>query len=583
MKYHRAVFLRVLFIIFIGIVLFCTSSFAPRQRATAIASYPANIEYDPGGYGKYNQAALINPNIGAVDINMNWYQVEPQQGVFNFDPADQELAAWAAQGKKVTLELRFQHEASFSSQTTGCTNNGWLPDWEVTRIPTFCDTDMGLIMPDYFDPTFKADWKTYVQAVATHYANSSYKNAIIYVRTAIGLGAEAILVMGCPASSCDIMTDKQHYVSWGYTPQTWEAWQEEMMGFYKNAFPYTTVIYPIIKQDVNPTTGNPVQVDVAYWAASQGIGVGQQGLMPNYPTDYANIKEILTTIRSRYPSTYIQFQTWQDMNTSATQLPGCDATCVLQGDISTANQLGAQSIEWYSDDDINPAFQPYFTQWQQTVNSKFGGGSNTPAPTNVTPVPTGTPPLTVSPSPTQPSSALFLIVCLHGLGNCGDNANPSSGGNTAPLHTQRVVTMSFIAATTAPEATSHATIIYNPQARNFQATVFIPQLPNGAYVLTIQSDGYLAKQIPGIVTVTQGQHVTLPEVSLTTGDVNNDNQLDIIDYNIILSCFGTKYTTSSCLAPNTTSSPGADLDDDSTVDGADYNLFIRELSVQRGN
>ncbi len=110
----------------------------------------------------------------------------------------------------------------------------------------------------------------------------------------------------------------------------------------------------------------------------------------------------------------------------------------------------------------------------------------------------------------------------------------------------------------------------------------MPSLSSGNYLITIQSDGYLAKQIPGIVTITQGQQVTLPEVFLTTGDINNDHQLDIIDYNILLSCFDAKYATASCLAPNTAFSPGADLDDDGTVDGADYNLFLRELSVQRG-
>jgi hypothetical protein len=95
-------------------------------------------------------------------------------------------------------------------------------------------------------------------------------------------------------------------------------------------------------------------------------------------------------------------------------------------------------------------------------------------------------------------------------------------------------------------------------------------------------DGFLPRQVPGIITITQGQTTILPLTALVAGNTNNDTQLDITDYNMLISCFGGKYTASSCLAPNTPLSPGADLNDDGVVDGGDYNLFLRELSVQRG-
>jgi hypothetical protein len=95
-------------------------------------------------------------------------------------------------------------------------------------------------------------------------------------------------------------------------------------------------------------------------------------------------------------------------------------------------------------------------------------------------------------------------------------------------------------------------------------------------------DGFLGKQIPGIVSVTKGQTITPPSLSVINGDINNDNQLDILDYNALLSCFDTKYASPTCSAPNASLSPGADIDDDGIVDGVDYNLFLRELSVQRG-
>ena len=223
------------------------------------SSFPANIEYDPAGYGTYNQAALTNPNIGAVDINLNWYLVEPQPGVFNFGPADQEIAAWVKQGKKVTLELRFQHETNVPA--ADCASDGWLPLWEAASIPTVCERrsdTTGLIIPDYFDHVFLADWRKYVAAVASHYANSPYKDDVTYARVALGLGAESFPLEPCynhVAQGCDAASYKaaiQKLQTWGYTASSWLRWQESLLSYYKSEFAYTTVIYPI-NQMLYPT------------------------------------------------------------------------------------------------------------------------------------------------------------------------------------------------------------------------------------------------------------------------------------------------------------------------------------------
>jgi uncharacterized protein YuzB (UPF0349 family) len=66
----------------------------------------------------------------------------------------------------------------------------------------------------------------------------------------------------------------------------------------------------------------------------------------------------------------------------------------------------------------------------------------------------------------------------------------------------------------------------------------------------------------------------------------NDNQLDILDYNAIMDnwlnpdlCNG---KTGTELQVCQTIQTRADLNADGAVDVLDYNLFIRELSVQRG-
>jgi hypothetical protein len=315
------------------------------------SAYPANIDLEPlDSYGTYNPDALNNPNLGAVDINMNWVDVEPQQGVFNWGPADNEIAAWARQGKKFVLIVRYIKEGGSEGN---CGSSQYLPGWEIARIQNFCDRDTGSIIPDYFDPTFKADLKAFVRAIATHYANSPYRSNLLYVRIGLGEGGE-----GFPISPRgDYYTiDRQQLASWGYTPINWINWQKEMLLSYKSSFSYAPVIYPLNGQDTDPTTGQPIQVEVAKWAAANGFGVGQQGLQPG--TD----SPIFQQLRSQYPKMYIQYQTIGVVRSFRG----------IQADIQAANENGAQFIEWYSQNAVNPNFQSLFVHWQQVVDNKFG-------------------------------------------------------------------------------------------------------------------------------------------------------------------------------------------------------------------
>jgi hypothetical protein len=354
---------------------------AKYPASAASAKYPANIEYDPSGYGKYNKAALTNPNIGAVDISLNWSIVEPKQGDFNFGPANSAIKAWAGSptDKKVTLELRFQHEASVSSKGVPCTSDGWLPTWVVAHISTLCDSDAGgLLIPDYFNKTFLADWKAYVKAVADHFANSRYKKSIEYVRTAVGLGAEGFPLEPCFSKGCmsDYQANQKQLVKLGYSATAWVNWQKGMMSYYKHEFAYTTVIYPInqmffpVDNSLNTADGHPVQVVVAEWAAANGMGLGSEGLAGRYTNDYSEFPQIDSWVLKNEPNTYIQFQTVAELRDSGTQ--SCDDVCLLGKDIQAAEAYGARSIEWYSSDDLYQPFQSDFANWQQYVNKRFG-------------------------------------------------------------------------------------------------------------------------------------------------------------------------------------------------------------------
>lgn len=208
--------------------------------------------------------------------------------------------------------------------------------------------------------------------------------------------------------------------------------------------------------------------------------------------------------------------------------------------------------------------------------SDFFNSSSTPSvspPSSLT----GTPP--PQPSGIQPGhTGLRITVCPHDIGNCGDNVNAQSGGNTYPLHPTRLAQVNvFNSQNTLVAQNNSVPIVYNTSSENFSGLADMGSLPSGTYLIRIKTQGFLTGKVPGIVSVSKGRVISLPSVPLVNGDVNGDDQIDISDYNSLASCFGSKQQSSACTNPSS-----ADLNDDGRVDGIDINVFIRELSVQRG-
>jgi hypothetical protein len=332
---------------------------AKRQN---IASAVANIDYADEGYGRYDPSALTDPWIQGVVISMSWRWAETRRGVYDWAPLDKEATAWADAGKHVVLAV------DFSNSTGGECSAGSgqsLPTWEIARIPTYCDSDMDVLIPDWFNPTFQSDAKAFVAALAQHVQAQPYYDAISYVRISVGMGSTAFAVMPDGGGGAlghaqedygaDMAWMERH---WGYTPQKWEAFQETMLAAYSDDFPApVSVIYPVAKQDINPATGNPVDVDVAEWGAPRHIGIGSEGMLPGGfggGQGYADLNTIIAWMHQHYPGNYIQVQSAN---------PPMDASQVAQS-VSTAERYGIDSIEWYQQEAVNGTFKPAMDGYQ---------------------------------------------------------------------------------------------------------------------------------------------------------------------------------------------------------------------------
>lgn len=192
--------------------------------------------------------------------------------------------------------------------------------------------------------------------------------------------------------------------------------------------------------------------------------------------------------------------------------------------------------------------------------------TNTPVPPTATSTPNGT--------------KFAATVLLHGIGKGGDVINPTSTGNTNPIHAQRSVTVDVYSLSNQLVTSKQGTVQYTAAAGNFQGIIDMGQLATGTYVVKIKSPQYLRNTIQGVVSVTQGQTVTLPSLALTAGDTNNDNILSILDYTVLLDCYSVLSPAKNCT--DSTKQQLADLTDDGQVNEFDYNLWLRETSVVSG-
>ncbi|HEV2339853.1 MAG TPA: right-handed parallel beta-helix repeat-containing protein [Patescibacteria group bacterium] len=216
----------------------------------------------------------------------------------------------------------------------------------------------------------------------------------------------------------------------------------------------------------------------------------------------------------------------------------------------------------------------------------------TPSPTPIpspkisvtpTPVPIFTPPPlpTITPTPTPSVAVLGITVFLHGIGKGGDNISPNSIGNTSPRHPRRTITITFLSQQNQISGSTKGTVNYSNISGNFQGFI-TSNVPSGTYIIKVALDGFLPNQTSTPVSITAGKTISIPSFSLTNGNINNTGSLDILNYNILISCYGSAVNTSICpqaYRPSAASS-GADIDDDGIVDGGDYNLFLRELHTQ---
>ena len=198
----------------------------------------------------------------------------------------------------------------------------------------------------------------------------------------------------------------------------------------------------------------------------------------------------------------------------------------------------------------------------------------------------GNPDNPTSYDPQRPENypSLDLTVFLDGMGNRGDNANPAQGSlsNKNPKHPTVPADIQIFNSSNMLVGSGAGQITYNQAGGNYKGTVpFVTTITEGLYTVKIKVSKYLRRQVAEIQTIKLKQNNTISPVALVAGDINNDNRINILDYNLLVDCYSDLNVAVNCTA--STKKDFTDLNDDSFVNQLDYNLFLREISTQPGN
>jgi len=193
-------------------------------------------------------------------------------------------------------------------------------------------------------------------------------------------------------------------------------------------------------------------------------------------------------------------------------------------------------------------------------------------------------------------TVLSFDLLLHGVGAAGDNPNPTGNSlsNKNPLHADRNLDVEVYNTSNQLVSSKSGTITYASASGTFKGTVDLgATFATGNYNIKIKTDRYLKRLVPGVQHITQLQNNVVPQASLVAGDIAGDNVLNVLDYNAFLDCgYGAltdvpltdpdaAYNSSACQVHKPTIN--VDVDDNGTINSPDYNLFLRELSVQNGD
>lgn len=266
-----------------------------------------------------------------------------------------------------------------------------------------------------------------------------------------------------------------------------------------------------------------------------------------------------------------------------------DRVCSWEKKVLKQSQTGTQII----DDCVNPGpvkLTVTNSDPQSTTTPTLNPDpTSSPDPTETTPTVTTTvsqpPPGSTTLTPThQPNNSptptsqdnngitkvkFEIDIKIPGVGIlAGDNRSPISDNLFVVIYISDLQLSE-------PLGVSTGKAEYQPSSGTFKvnAEMEIESLQNPYKILLLTAIPALPVVFPKNYTFSNNQIVSLPPTTLVTGDLNYDYVIDMRDYSILINCYGLKSYLKTC-----NSSAESDLNSDDKINGVDYNILLRHFN-----
>ncbi len=228
-----------------------------------------------GSVGKATTDMLASDVIGkdpalcGASIVINWSDVEPSKGVFNWQPVMNATAPYLNANPPLTVNLLF------ADSTEATSGNTVTAPWVIASppagdgVPTIsCG---GPTVPVYYNPTYEADWEGLIQAAIKQFSGNGSAIAphVGYMRFGIGGGAEDINPSGSQdGGTCQAMWAAPPY-NFSYT--TWLAHVQRIINFIATQPTDKQINVSLAGTSPvgDPNFPNPSNLQITYSAANQ--------------------------------------------------------------------------------------------------------------------------------------------------------------------------------------------------------------------------------------------------------------------------------------------------------------------------
>ncbi|MBI2621812.1 MAG: hypothetical protein HYW63_04195 [Candidatus Levybacteria bacterium] len=199
---------------------------------------------------------------------------------------------------------------------------------------------------------------------------------------------------------------------------------------------------------------------------------------------------------------------------------------------------------------------------------------------------------TTTPSEGRSPAGQKILNFKIGIDGIGTTPNIPIGGNKDPDNIYRQLNFRIYDIETGSllHAVTNFQFTYNPNSEKFEAVYNIPSganIPDALYDIYVDGPRFLRTLYPEIVFIEAGQttDLTSDDFYLITGNIIDtdlsENVIDIMDYNVLLSCSIYSQDISAC-DEFPSFKDYSDLNDDGVVNEDDFTLWLKELDFNEG-